>query len=269
MLDQIAALQWIRDNIAQFGGDPENVTIMGQSAGAASVQTLCVSPLSRGLFNKAIIQSGRSVAPENDNTAGADMETVLANDKAMMDWAGYETLEQMRAAPAEKMVSLANEYMRESGNRGPFGTAPVVDGYALPERFSTATYGGRIAPVPYMVGMVTGDNPRIRPGIRAFAAERVKSAQPVYTYVFDRPLPTDGREGVLEGAFHSAELWYTFHTLDRSWRPFTAADEELSNRMVDYWTNFCKYGNPNGETDGEWKNSTKEAPFVMNLRVKE
>ena len=267
MLDQVAALQWIRENIAQFGGDPDNVTIMGQSAGAASVQTLCVSPLSRGLFNKAIIQSGRSVAPENDNTAGADMETVLANDKAMIDWTGYETLEQMRAAPAEKMVSLANEYMRESGNRGPIGTAPVVDGYALPERFSTATYGGRIAQIPYMVGMVTGDNPRIRPGIRAFAAERANAGQPVYTYVFDRPLPTDGREGVLEGAFHSAELWYTFHTLDRCWRPFKEGDYALADRMIEAWTSFVKTGNPNGNGPEVWKPYSADAPDAMYFRV--
>lgn len=268
MLDQIAALRWIRDNIAQFGGDPDNVTIIGQSAGAASVQTLCVSPLARGLFNKAIIQSGRSIAPENDNTAGADMETVLVNDKALMDWAGYETLEQMRAAPAEKLATLQYAYMRESGNRGPFGTAPVVDGAVLPERFSTATFGGRIARVPYMVGMVTGDAPLIRGGIRAFAAEQSSYGLPVYTYVFDRPLPTDGREGVLEGAFHSSELWYTFRTLDRCWRPFKEGDYVLADRMTEAWTSFIKTGNPNGSGQEEaWQPYTEQVPNAMYFRV--
>ena len=269
MLDQIAALKWVRDNIAQFGGDPDNVTIVGQSAGASSVQTLCVSPLARGLFNKAIIQSGRSIAPENDNTAGTDMRETGRNDQAMMEWASLGSLEAMRAAPADTFVGLNYRYMAESGNRGPFGAAPVVDGYVLPERFSSATYGDRIADIPYMIGMVTGDAPLIRGGIRAFANERARSSQPVYTYVFARELPTDGQEGVLKGAFHSAELWYTFHSLQYCWRPFKEGDYKLADRMADAWTNFVKYGDPNGSSPGEWAPYTPQSRKSMTFKLSE
>ena len=111
--------------------------------------------------------------------------------------------------------------------------------------------------------------PSMQPGEQRFAEVRDSlSTHSTFLYLFNRPLPTDGRKA-LEGSFHSSELWYVFHTLDRSWRPFTEGDYNLSDEMLDAWTNFCKFGNPNGDKAGNWKPSTKESSFVFEFKVKE
>ncbi|WP_425464998.1 carboxylesterase family protein [Paenibacillus sinopodophylli] len=86
--------------------------------------------------------------------------------------------------------------------------------------------------------------------------------KPSYVYYFTRPLP-----GNDEGAYHGCEPWYVFHTLSRNWRPMTADDKALSNRMVGYWTNFMKTGNANGAGLPEWKLCTLAEPFVLTLDV--
>lgn len=262
--DQVAALTWIKNNIAQFGGDPENITVFGQSAGASSVKNVISSPLSKEMVKKAIIQSIGGIGMELAEPA--TQEELDAKSKKVLDAAGLTTLEQMRAASYEELMAAMPSGW---GNPDAIRFSPHQDGVLLTESFNSACFNNTIADVPYMMGHCSNDMPGLGNGEQRFAEVRDSLSQnPVYLYYFDRPLPTDGRKA-LEGAFHSSELWFTFHTLDRCWRPFTAADYELSDKMVDYWTNFCKYGNPNGAEAGEWANSTKEAPFVMNLKIKE
>jgi len=111
ILDQIAALKWIKNNIAQFGGDPSNVTVFGQSAGAVAVTYLCVSPLTKDLIAKAIIMSGGGVGEKNlnSNTAKA-VEENEATAKEMFDHFGMTTLEQMRAYPAKDLSTLPGKH---------------------------------------------------------------------------------------------------------------------------------------------------------------
>lgn len=92
----------------------------------------------------------------------------------------------------------------------------------------------------------------------ACSIDRGLGYNPSYVYYFKRRLPGDD-----SGAFHSSELWYMFGTLDRCWRPFTAEDKALSDKMVDYWCNFIRSGNPNGCGLDEWKPWTPECPSVM------
>lgn len=263
--DQACALNWIKNNIAQFGGDPDNITVFGQSAGAASVKNMITSPLTKGMVKKAIIQSIGGIGMSL--SAPATQEELDAKAKAKLDAAGFTDLEKMRAASYEELTkACAGEGFRDP-NAVSF--RPHTDGVLLTEEFNDAAFNNTLSDVPYMIGSCANDMPGLANGIQRFAEVRDSLSQhPTYIYYFDRPLPTDGRKA-LEGSFHSSELWYMFGTLDRCWRPFTAADHELSNRMLDYWTNFCKYGNPNGQTDGEWAKSTKDAPFTMNLRIKE
>ena len=87
--------------------------------------------------------------------------------------------------------------------------------------------------------------------------------RPAYIYHFARPLPGDD-----SGAFHSSELWYVFGTLQRAWRPFTAGDYDLSNLMLDYWTNFMKNGDPNGAGLERWEPYTTSTPYVRVFDVK-
>lgn len=241
--DQVAALDWIVKNIEQFGGDPEHVTIFGQSAGAASIKNLCTSELSKDKISGAIIMSGGGVT--DVMRVSADQAQKNAQGEAMMTYAGLETLEQMRAASYEELMAAATKYMVESHQFMAFG--PHQDGVLLKDDFSMAARDGKIADVPYMLGYLANDIQGLNYGFDTFAEIRGElSKKPTYLYYFARPLPTDGRPA-LQGAFHSAELWYVFGTQDRSWRPFTEADHELSERMITYWTNFVKCGDPNGE----------------------
>ena len=260
--DQVAALKWVRNNIAQFGGDPQNITIFGQSAGASSIRNLCASPLSKGLISKAIIQS---IGGLNELIGLPTEENAEAIGKGMMDAGGLATLEQMRAATPEELTAAQRTYMEQ--NRGGFLVmTPHLDGKLLTKSYADAVVAGEVADVPYMVGSTLDDlMPGLSEDILALAKVRAEqSSQPFYSYVFDRRLP-----GEPNTAYHSSELWFVFKTLKNSRRPFTAADYALSDEMVDYWTNFAKYGNPNGAQGNEpWQKATKDDPFLMHLNVK-
>ena len=234
-MDQIAAMQWIHDNIAQFGGDPANITILGQSAGAMSVKTLLISPLSRNLVAGDIIQSGggiglKGLSPDN----AIPQSTYDALGKDVMDNAGLTSLEAMRTAPAEEVYKISGWF------------SPHNDGKVLLEDFDHALYDGSMAPVPVMIGYNKDDMGMLAgESVDRFCAVRDSLGFPVYEYEFLRELPSDEAHPASNaGAFHSAELWFMFGTLKNSWRPFTAADYALSARMLDAWTSFCKTKNP-------------------------
>ena len=253
-MDQAAALKWVHDNIAQFGGDPDNITIFGQSAGAMSVKTLMTSPMAKDYIAKAIIQSGggiglRSLAPSNSIPQSFYDE----QGKMAMDAAGLETLDAMRSASAQKVFSSARGMM-----------SPHNDGKVLVEDFDSALYGGTLAKVPVMIGYNKNDM-SILAGepVDRFCAVRDSLGFPIYEYEFLRNLPGDDDDPSKDsGAFHSAELWYMFGTLKNSWRPFTSADYALSSEMVDAWTNFCKSGNPG------WPAYKHDAPYKKEFDVK-
>ena len=268
MLDQIAALKWVKNNIAAFGGDPDKVTIFGQSAGAMSVQTLITSPLSKDLISGAIIQSGGGVtnAPA---LGGAPLAASEEAGKQLMDWAGYDTLEKMRAASTDDIFNLGTRYRNETGQFVRVGSSPVVDGYAYPETFNEAAKGGRISDVPYMMGSTLDDMGMLANGIDIFCNLREDAGKAAYAYQFARRLPTDGREGVLQGAFHSSELWYMFKSLRFCWRPFTPGDYDLAGNMITRWTNFVKYGNPNAPGENTWTPFTRENPKYMVFKLDE
>ena len=266
ILDQVAALKWVHANIAAFGGDPDDFTILGQSAGAGSVMTVVSSPLTAGLIKKAIIQSGGGVnvrpagAPAPDQPAGSMMDLAGSAWKAVFDWAGYDTLEKMRAASTADIFTLASRYAAETGARILAGTRPVVDGYLSTESFDEAALAGRIKDIPYMIGYTRDDMGNPEEGIRRFCDLRNAAGKPVYAYQFAHALPDDeAGSHDMKGAFQSSELWYMFKSLDRGDRPFTQADWALAEHVVSCWTNFAKTGDPGLG----WKPYTPDAPDFM------
>jgi para-nitrobenzyl esterase len=111
-----------------------------------------------------------------------------------------------------------------------------------------------------MIGFTANDMNDATKAVADFCALRAEQGKPAYAYLFTRQLPGDEN-----GAWHSSDLWYVFHSFRHSWRPFTKGDEELSLKMVDYYTNFAKYGNPNGKAAGDWTPYTADSPKFMIL----
>ena len=286
ILDQIEALKWIKKNIAQFGGDPDNVMIFGQSAGAGSVKTLCESPLARGLFNKAIIMSGGGITVPQPAPAGApagrmgrmggmfrqmSLQESEQQTKEVMDWAGLTDLKKMRAASTETIYSLGNIYNAASGKFAFLTGMPIVDGYVSKESFDDAAKDGSLADVPYMIGYTLNDMGDMAGGIAAFCLNREEKGAKAWAYEFARPLPDDGSHpevtARLKGAFHSSDLWFVFKSLEHCWRPWTQGDWDLSEKMLTAWTNFAKYSDPNGPDGGEWTPCTEENDNFMIFRL--
>ena len=281
-LDQIEVLKWVKRNIAQFGGDPDNVMIFGQSAGGRSTKFLSASPLTKGLFNKAVIMSGSGfVDPRVQRAAPAipgmpamampaQGQTTLAeaeaSTKEVADWAGFKDLAALRRASTETIFAMATLYTSSTGKRSVLSASPIapyIDGYVLNETFDEACVDGTLAQIPYMIGYTLNDAGSMGEQIRAFCLNREEMGGKAYAYQFARPLPTDGRPNVLQGAFHSSDLWFVFKSLENCWRPWTQGDWDLSERMLTAWSNFAKYADPNGPDGGEWTPYTKAKPEFM------
>lgn len=285
ILDQIESLKWIKKNIAQFGGDPDNVMIFGQSAGAGSVRTICESPLSRGLFHKAVIMSGGGLNvpdPEADQNAGParmmrgffpTIDEAQASAKKVLDWAGYTDLTKMRQASSEMLYTLNNYYNIANEERAFLPMMPIIDGYVCTKTFDNAAIDGSLTDVPYMIGYTMNDMGNMSPGIAAFCLNREEKGNKAWAYEFARPLPDDGSHPEvtqrLKGAFHSSDLWYVFKSLQHCWRPWAQGDWDLSEKMLTAWTNFAKYSDPNGAEGGIWAPYTKENQKFMVFKLDE
>ena len=264
ILDQIEALRFVHEHIAVFGGDPDNITIYGQSAGAMSTQTIINSPLSRGLFARAILQSGGGV--DNGLAKEHTLESAYEIGHAFMKACRAKTLDDLRKCPPELFVKKLLPLMIKAKGL-PF--YPVVDGYVLEDTCDNNIRNNLIPDLPYMLGSCANDidvkkkqtgresGSGVYTGCIRWAETREKlSDKPTYLYYFSRQLP--GKSG---GAFHSSELWYMFGTIDRCWRPLLDLDRALSERMLDCWTSFMKNGNPKTKTD-EWPAYTSDRPYI-------
>ena len=263
LLDQIAALRWVHENISAFGGDPDNVMVFGQSAGAGSTIALFCSPLMKGMMQKAAVHSGLG--------GFMDKETAYMVGKQFVEHCGFDSPDEMRSMSAEALMesykTFRPQFGKDTRTRLPFG--PYVDGYALTEPFESCVEHGRYNDVQFLMGSTKDDMPggtpmawmppMIHQGMRDFLLHHEKlGRKPGHLYFFSRPLPGDD-----SGCWHSCDLWYIHGTLDRSWRPFEKYDYDLSDTMITYWTNFMKSGDPNDDRLPVWAPYTEDSRFTM------
>ena len=239
LYDQVTALKWVQDNITSFGGDPSNITIMGQSAGAMSVQQLCLSPLTDGLFSKAVMSSGGGVSKM---LSASPAENNYDFWHAVMEDTGCKNLSDFRTLPVEQLFSSWQK--RKAKNRKyAMVCSPCLDGKLITQSGFAALTAGAQKTIPYLVGSTSHDvmPPMIFKMAKDWCKAQATQKRPEsFAWFFDRKLPGDNN-----GAWHSSDLWYWFGTLANGWRPFTDKDYALSEQMTDYLTNFAKTGNPN------------------------
>ncbi len=247
LYDQLAAISWVKNNIASFGGDPENITVMGQSAGAMSVMHHCLSPLSKGMFQKAVMCSGGGVARL---LSAPPAEKSYNFWSALKEHVGANTLEELRAVPAEDIFTAWQE-LRKTVKGG--HAMPCVDGRLVVGKGHEILAAGEHHRIPYLIG-TTGQD--VIPPILYSMAKKWVAAQEkdAYLWFFERNLPGDGH-----GAWHSADLWYWFGTLKRCWRPFVEKDYELSDEMTDRLTAFAATGDPNADGRVRWEAGAERA----------
>lgn len=261
LLDQLAAIKWVRRNIAAFGGDPDRITVDGQSAGGGCILNLVCSHYAQGQFQRAIIQSGVSFFGERD----ASPQTLVQEQEAMgvryMEHRGCKSIAELRALPADRFVPTAEDFQLG------FGFAPYTDGVIIPESIRECLKNGHHADVDILTGCnsaesvsLGGMDLKFREGVDTFLELMRAQDKPVYTYLFTREIP--GEDG---GAFHSGELWYQFSTFTRCWRPMTGKDYTLSEQIADYWAAFVKTGDPNHGENPRWEPVTKERNQWMEL----
>ncbi len=248
LYDQYTALLWVKHNISAFGGDENNITIMGQSAGGMSVQQHCLSPLSQPLFHKAVMSSGGGV--NKILSTKEPSENNYAFWKAVMAKTGAETLEEFKMVEP-KAIFKAWDELRKS-MKGGFCT-PFIDGRLIVGSGANLLEEKKHHKIPYMIGSTSHD--MMPPFLYSMAKKWVKAQElPSYLWYFERNLPGDNH-----GAWHSSDLWYWFGTLKNGWRPFTERDYAISEQMTDYLTSFAKNAVPVSENGIEWQSGHQKA----------
>ncbi len=309
LLDQIAALQWVHDNIASFGGDPDNITIAGESAGSSSVNAICVSPLAKGLFKRAIAESSGICGKAPYHTFRT-LRAALKMGKDIQAEFGAATIDDLRKVPAEQLVNtkFVNSSMCTDGYaliEQPYYTylkhenneeallngfnAHECDVFTFMQKVDTANYEDALKEVlgPHAAEAVALYPPE--PQSKAYSLALVEAggdakgsfnkivsaawfsyshyvwsnavadeARPVYLYYFTKD------NGSL-GSNHAGEMPYAYGNLRYHAKLYDETDFALTEAMQQYWVNFAKTGDPNGEGLPEWPRFNDDRTKVMEL----
>lgn len=284
MLDLIAALEWVRDNVEQFGGDPGNVTVFGESGGGAKISTLLAMPSARGLFHRAIIQSGPSMRVMSERRANESAHRLL--DELEID---SDNLSALWDLPAERLVET------RSGSLGRMGFTPVLDGTVIPDHTANALAEGTAIDVPLIIGCnrdegagqlpetldeaalrerlaIYGDDhvdeivstyqkvfpdaseldiyswvltdSRMRYGSIQLAERHAAMSSPTYMYLYC--CTTAGRAG------HGYEIVYHMDNLGQGANTPSAPRQALADEMSEAWVAFARSGDPNHPGLADW-----------------
>lgn len=289
-LDQQAGLKWVIRNIEAFGGDPDNITIAGQSAGGGSVMAQMTCPENFGLFQKAIVMSGMIRSPYEDGSFGAPVPLKEAEKRGedFFTYLGVKTLDEARKLDAFYIRDKYDEFMWKHGMIG-----PALDGRFYVGDPVKLFAAGKHAQVPVMAGntadeflnmIQAGSESELEAKVREIYgkdAEAVLKCPEIHVPASGGYAPVSGIECTVKsefllndkgengqkyyyyrfdtdipgednpGTFHSVDLWFFFETLSKCWRPFVGRHYDLARQMCNYWANFMRTGDPNGkDADG-------------------
>lgn len=284
LMDQLAALEWIRDNIGAFGGDPDQVTLFGESMGGFHVLALMTAPRAHGLFQQAIVQSGGGWYPPNSLAKLERQGVAVANAVGLPG--ADASADALRAVAPETLVATPGEFH------------PIVDGRLLPGEITPALAEGRVADIPLLIGANSGEDSLLDyPGAldQAMAGQKpgrlkalstlyrtdlrsaarfffrditfvaparwvasLRRGRPTYLYLFD--YVAEAKRERADRAAHGDEIFPIFETLDA--RPdgvaVTPADREVAAALHARWIAFAKTGRPGEDwppydpRDGRW-----------------
>ena len=280
-LDMIAALQWVKRNISAFGGNPGNVTIFGESGGGSKVSTLMASPMARGLFHRAICESGTSIGGFLNGKSLKEMEElgVKLFDKLGVNGTD-DPLKAARALPFEKIMEARDAMMKEmQGDRRGIGLDDAtIDGWFLPKSPLELFASGKYNAVPLItvsnLGEITGPGglllPQLIPAYVNMHEFQQKAGVNSYAAIFDQ-VPNKWRAAGAVST-HAMEVLYVFGDYDNrsGWWPLmyglarqsgakdpndpglTEADRRVSEAMMNMWTRFARTGDPNVEGMIQW-----------------
>jgi para-nitrobenzyl esterase len=284
LMDMVLALQWVHDNISAFGGDPDRVTIQGVSAGGQAVNMLMVSPLSSGLFDAAIAQSGYGTWPRQprlqaltarSSSPVAEREGVAFVDRATGESTAGWTAGQLRRTEAQKLIAAIRGFH-----------LPIIDGITLPEETGVLFARGRQHPVPYLTGMTSYDG-SVFPGaglpldsVMELAGDHGGRVRELYAEDF-RVSDYQGITRFFGDLRYGYSAWSAARSMRGISRPgylylfdyvppkqraaaigashgsdamtmLTDFEADTARQMRTYWINFIRSGDPNGEGLQSW-----------------
>lgn len=285
-LDQQAATCWVKENIEAFGGDPENITIAGQSAGGGSVMGQMVNKENEGLFKKAMIMSGVIGSPYRESEFPAPMDKATAEKwgEGFIKSLGVKSIDEARKLSSEQILSGYNKYIQNNPRMFSIKDDIFIKGDPLQMMLI-----GDCLDIPVMAGNTTDEflNSLVAKDddeLKAVAKEKFDGDADIFLNFKEvKELSKDDSYGIVSGielsvksifeelkkkgsnnnfyyyrfnadipgednpgTFHSVDLWFFFETLAKCSRPYVGRHYDLSRMMANYWTNFIKTGDPNG-----------------------